>query len=81
MYLATDRPKRCLHLAWDAVCILHLPFISKADLTGEIKRCPNILYTEHTGKQTAGMCSSEPQLMFMNAAMELFFLYFSPLSP
>lgn len=49
----------------------------------QMNRCPYILYTEHTGKQTARMCSSEPRLMFLNAAMELFlfFSFFILLSP
>lgn len=48
--------------------------ISKLDITGGIKRRPNILHTEHTGKRTAWLCSSEAQLTSPNAAMELFFI-------
>lgn len=45
-------------------------------LTGGIKGRPHDVYTENTEQQTARMCSSEPQLIFMNAAMELCLLLF-----
>lgn len=45
-------------------------------LSGEIKKGVLIFCTLNTDwNQTARMCGSEPQLMFMNAAMELYFSF------